>query len=229
ILVRILSHVERPADVRSFCRTSQDTRALAADPLLSSEWLAIHRPQNALLLAANNAGGAAAMLYLLKVSSASGYPVNVNCVYTRPGCIAGYPGDTPLHIAAEEANVEAVQMLLQHGAQCKVRNSSGLTPLYTACCSRDKAAARAEIVQVLLEADCSVIDVQRKSGNTPLVHAGLNDLPECCEVLLRAGSKALTIPQSHYKESTPLHKLGYFSHRVRSVLQHYASKLPLAY
>eukprot|EP00983_Pelagomonas_calceolata_P127963 1161467-Pelagomonas_calceolata.AAC.4 len=140
-------------------------------------------------------------------------------------------GNTPLHVAARLANVEAVQVLLSHGhAQCKVRNLKGVTPLHATCLYIDQAVqrgrleeARAKIVQILLDADCSVIDVQKDNGLTPLAHAACNDLPECCEVLLRAGSQALYIKGQNSR--SPIDKLRNYTGRVRGVLHRYAFKL----
>ncbi|KAJ3217527.1 hypothetical protein HDU67_007778 [Dinochytrium kinnereticum] len=60
---------------------------------------------------------------------------------------ADYDGRTPLHIAASEHQVEAVKILLSHGANVHVRDRYGHSPLYDAVRSRFK-----DVASVLREA-----------------------------------------------------------------------------
>ena len=118
----------------------------------------------------------------LQVLLAPNSPVNANCLYQNV---------SPLHSAAIDANLEAVQLLLSRGAVCTVRDRDGSTPLHCVCYDSDKWAERAQILGMLLECGGdSVMNDQDISGCTPLHCAVSRELPECCELLLRAGAVA---------------------------------------
>jgi ankyrin repeat protein len=108
----------------------------------------------------------------------------------------------PLHSAAENANLEAVQLLLSRGAVCVVRASNGWTPLHQVCSQSDKRAKRAQILGMLLESGGdNVMNAQDNCGYTPLHWAVYQELPECCELLLRAGSQASLSIQNEFGET----------------------------
>jgi len=114
-------------------------------------------------------------------------PVNANSLNCR--------GYSPLHSAALNANLEAIQLLLSRGAVCTLRDHHGSTPLTYVCEHADEGAVRAQILVMLLESGGdSEMNAQNKYGNTPLHLAVSANLPECCEVLLRAGSQASLPP-----------------------------------
>jgi len=100
-------------------------------------------------------------------------------------------GSSPLLTAAIEVNLEAVQLLLLRGAVCTVRDRYGRTPLHYVCWKFDEKAGRPQILGMFLELDGdSVMNAQDIRGCTPLHYAVSGELPECCELLLRAGSQA---------------------------------------
>ena len=53
---------------------------------------------------------------------------------------------TPLHLAVESGSVEAVQLVIRHGAWVNVRKSNGETALFEAT-----VAGRIDIVKALLQ------------------------------------------------------------------------------
>ncbi|KAK3087551.1 hypothetical protein FSP39_007467 [Pinctada imbricata] len=77
-----------------------------------------------------------------------------------------FEGDTPLHNMASVANGQAIQALLDHGADASILNFSGQTPIHTVaeCSNYD---AYPEALQILLEAGIK-INVRDKYGQTAL-------------------------------------------------------------
>ena len=130
---------------------------------------------------------------------------------------------SPLHSAAIDASLEAVQLLLSRGAVCTVRDRDGSTPLHYVCCDSDKKAERAQILGLLLESGGdSVMNAQNNDGYTPLHFAVSTKLPQCCKQLLRAGSQAsFSIRDENGK--TPLEIAFQKRNNCRVVLLRYAS------
>jgi ankyrin repeat protein len=90
-------------------------------------------------------------------------------------------GDTPLHVAAFHGDVNAVRVLLDHGAGLNSRNAHRLTPLYQAV-----RWGHLEVAQALLDrgADPNTHDDR---GETPLHCAGASDAP-LTRLLLECGA-----------------------------------------
>ena len=131
-------------------------------------------------------------------------------------------GHYPLHSAAGNARLEAVQLLLSRGAVCTVRDRDGSTPLHYVCCDSDKKAERAQILGMLLESGGDgVKNAQNNDGYTPLHLAVCREVPECCERLLRAGSQDSLSIRDEFGE-TPLEMAVCEQHSCRGVLLRYA-------
>jgi len=132
-------------------------------------------------------------------------------------------GHYPLHSAAGNARLEAVQLLLSRGAVCTVRNNNnGSTPLHNVCGRSSKNAERAQILGMLLESGGdNVMNAQDIYGYAPLHYAVYLELPECCEVLSRAGSQASLSMRDMYGE-TPLETAFVKQNSCRDVLLRYA-------
>ncbi len=77
----------------------------------------------------------------------------------------GRTGDTPLHIAAINGNLEAIALLLQEGAELNAKGEDGMTPLHYAV-----QMGQIEAIKILIEhaADSTLTD---EFGDTPLTKA----------------------------------------------------------
>ena len=131
-------------------------------------------------------------------------------------------GHYPLQSAAGNARLEAGQLLWAHGAVCTVRDREGRTPLHSVCCRSGRKAERAQILGIFLESGGdNVMNAQEDEGYTPLHCAVFGYFPECCEVLLRAGSQASLSIRNRFGE-TPLEMAVRNQNSCRDVLLRYA-------
>ena len=129
----------------------------------------------------------------------------------------GYDGNSPLHVAVENGNLEIAQILLSAGAKIDSKNSQKRTPLmmldedatpelvnlllgYGAKIdAADKkkntalilasAYAGKDVIQILISAGANVNAVN-KQGETALMNAAENDETEIIQLLLGAGADA---------------------------------------
>ncbi|OTA99657.1 hypothetical protein M426DRAFT_27331 [Hypoxylon sp. CI-4A] len=88
--------------------------------------------------------------------------------------------DTPLHFAARYGRVDNMRLLLERGANTKLKDRWGFTPLHMAV-----DFGHLEVIEILLESGC---DVNEKDllGRTPLAFATYQgSKPECAFALLR--------------------------------------------
>lgn len=95
------------------------------------------------------------------------------------------PGSRPLHWAAHEGSVGAMALLLAHGADPNLPDSSGMPPLLRAAQRGDCASLK------LLHAHGA--DLHARSGlfgRSALALAAERGHPEACEVLLGLGANA---------------------------------------
>jgi hypothetical protein len=93
-----------------------------------------------------------------------------------------YGGNSPLHVAIENGNVEMVQILLNAGAKVNARNYEKQTPLMML-----DEDATPELVNLLLRYRAKVTSVD-KEGNTSLMHAAAYGNEEVLQALISAGS-----------------------------------------
>ena len=90
---------------------------------------------------------------------------------------------TPLHWAAEQGNVEAIRILLDHGADLHSQQLSGATALHLAAGrSRNPEAVR------LLLARGAKVDALNRLRMTPLINAAAVGQKEIVSLLLAAGA-----------------------------------------
>jgi len=90
---------------------------------------------------------------------------------------------TPLILAAFAANIEAVEALLDNGADPTVGNDFGLTALHFAA----EVPETEEVMRLLTDAGLSV-DIQSTFGTTPLEHASYYGNEDGVRFLLDAGA-----------------------------------------
>ncbi len=102
-----------------------------------------------------------------------------------------YAGDTPLHLAAAMADVDATTLLLDAGTDPCAVNRRGATALHYACDPRPAGAnwnpdAQATVIELLVAAGAD-INAPDRGGVTPLHRAVRSRSPRAVETLL-AGS-----------------------------------------
>ena len=135
---------------------------------------------------------------------------------------SGHTGLSPLHTAAYDARLEAVQLLLSRGAVCTVRDSCGSTPIHEVCMGLHEKAKRAQILGMLLESGDGVMNAQNDDGETPLHFAALYESPACCEPLLRAGA-VVSLSLRDIDGQTPLYTAFQNKTSCQGVLARYAN------
>lgn len=95
--------------------------------------------------------------------------VNLLGMYAQLGQDFNTPdakGDLPLEIACRNGKVEAVRLLLEHGARVDRRTPSGTTIMHEAALGGSK-----EIVELLIDRGASLDAPDAETGSTPLQYA----------------------------------------------------------
>ena len=131
---------------------------------------------------------------------------NIN---TRVPCFDGGRDKTPLHVAAEDGQVETVMVLIEQlGADVNSRDSEGETPLhctvieeYDQFCLKTKDDFT-ETAKVLIKAGAEV-NIRNGRGETPLHHAARNEHQKTVDLLLRAGDQFCCIDKCQTKDKPP--------------------------
>ncbi|XP_076454105.1 transient receptor potential cation channel subfamily A member 1-like [Babylonia areolata] len=97
-------------------------------------------------------------------------------------------GKSSLHAAAEQGQVEAIHLLLQHGAQVNIRNFDGVTPLMV-CAETCGKKRSIEPMQALIEAGALVDLFDYRSKRTALQRASVAKNVDGVELLLSVGAQ----------------------------------------
>ncbi|XP_065196715.1 uncharacterized protein LOC135828197 isoform X2 [Sycon ciliatum] len=107
--------------------------------------------------------------------------------FTADGNAASYArnkaGDTPLHKAAEQGNIDICISLLEAGADKDIQNSAFDTPLH--CAAKQ---CNIDICKTLLDAGAQK-SIQNSAGDTPLHCAAKQGNIDICRTLLNAGAE----------------------------------------
>lgn len=99
---------------------------------------------------------------------------------------------TPIFRAVAYCDLAKVKLLIDHGANAKIHDSTFMTPLHTA-----KANVSSDIARLLIKAG-SCIDGYDNGGMTPLHHAAQYSSVRVVEELLRHGADP-NLSSRHYK------------------------------
>lgn len=91
-------------------------------------------------------------------------------------------GDTPLHKASQEGNIEIVKILLRAGASVDKTDNGGVTPLF---CAAENG--HIDVVKALLNKDANV-NLENEYGDTPLHAAAEDGNIEIVRALLKTGA-----------------------------------------
>ncbi|CAB0029894.1 unnamed protein product [Trichogramma brassicae] len=115
-------------------------------------------------------------------------------------------GDTPLHLAVKDKNLEVVELLLRNGADPDCTNEDGLTPLHIICQIRNSKELLKKFFEINNNIQQTVlVDMRDNWGNSPLHLALRRENRMAAEVLLRNGAD----PNSINKDGlAPLHVIS---------------------
>jgi ankyrin repeat protein len=129
------------------------------------------------LAQASAEGDAAAVTRLL----AAGGDPNASMAFGR-NAVGELVQTTALCVAAEGGRLEAARLLLEAGADPSRVGGDGTTPLIFAVLN-----GQLEVLRLLLARGAAMDTVHSGTGSTAFHHACSCNLPECAEVLVRAG------------------------------------------
>ncbi|MFO1513807.1 MAG: ankyrin repeat domain-containing protein [Verrucomicrobiota bacterium] len=106
--------------------------------------------------------------------------------------LAGKDDLTPLHCAARAGKLNAVTMLLEHGAEVNATDIHGCTPLHSAVYGR-----HTNVVEFLLDHQANA-NAARTDGTTPLYYAASHGDPNLLGLLLGRGARPTAPPGGDY-------------------------------
>lgn len=93
-------------------------------------------------------------------------------------------GNTPLMRASIEGNLVIAKVLLELGADVKIKNDDGNQALWLACFSENP-----ELVSLLIDSGCD-IDNANVNGVTPLMYTASSGKEKMVKLLIDAGANA---------------------------------------
>lgn len=129
----------------------------------------------------------------------------------------GLGNNTPLHISSWKGHVAVVELLVQLGADCGIRNSRGRLPLHIAASSGALAVMRFLLADDRTRHICiSRIDEPDNRGSTALHLAASHSNSDCCKELWAAGAQSML-----YRDSSGRTPIDLAKGELRSLLRHY--------
>lgn len=226
VLVRVLSDVEDPHDLRAVLRTSKDMLRTASDPVLVASWLLKHRQpsEHALALAASKGRSDVVLILLLNAGvsatarTARGpSPLELACRYGLPDVVRNLwsrrdvrqdveSASSALVDAAQNGHVTCMRPLLTHPSPLTAdsrERRAGMRPLHEAA-----SHAHAEAVQFLLAhgASCAA-RAGKGNGRTALQEACFDDRRGKEEERVRIVRMLLEAPGGMHVIDTPAEDL----------------------
>jgi ankyrin repeat protein len=121
---------------------------------------------------------------LATARSPSGEVYQVTALHAAVGYL-GQRRAAHLQLRASNGRVEAVQLLLEAGADPSRAGGNGITPLMEAA-----MAGQLELLRLLLSWGAAVDAVNLRDGGTAFIYACTSNYPDCAEALARAGCDA---------------------------------------
>lgn len=117
-----------------------------------------------------------------------------------------YSRETPLHLAAKNAEEKTVRLLCENGADVSARDQDGDTPLHKAVAKRENCK---KIASTLLEyeSDINAVDAKGKTVLNSVVHYN----PEAAEFLITHGAD---VNIADHNKHTPLHMVTIGMHNI---------------
>jgi hypothetical protein len=111
-------------------------------------------------------------------------------------------GNTHLHLACEQGNVQQIQKLIEDGAAIEARNNDGQTPLLTACAYGNLAA-----VVTLIELGAT-IDSKNNFGSTSLHNAiiSITESSSTIQIINLLNSNGVSY-QTNLTSTTPIGRI----------------------
>jgi ankyrin repeat protein len=95
-------------------------------------------------------------------------------------------GDTPLHVACARTSLVTVRRLLEARAPIKTKSKRGMTPLHWAALAPERRHDSAAVLELLLAAGATGLDVRDEWGRTPVDIARERNDERALEVLRRS-------------------------------------------
>lgn len=154
--------------------------------------------------------------YLVRINSIDGVKAVLSSFNVNPNSLeyVSIDGDSPLHIAVSQDNIEIVSLLLSHSANSNAKNKRGMTPLMK--------TRTPEIIKMLIKYGANV-NMKDNDGDTALHHAVffIGD-EKVINLLIVSGAD---LNAKNYKSKTPLGITTFLQIKTRELLIQKGAKI----